>query len=78
MEQEKFLLKIKSIWCESFSVRENNMYMVLTIIYTTNRCIQTQYILLVPSAFKILVTISAVSKRFFSPRNNTRGEQELS
>lgn len=54
------------------------MYMVLTIIYTTNRCIQTQYILLVPSAFKILVTISAVSKRFFSPRNNTRGEQELS
>ena len=28
MEQEKFLLKIKPIWCESFSIREINMHMV--------------------------------------------------
>ena len=31
MEQEKFLLKIKPIWCESFSIREINMHMVLQL-----------------------------------------------
>lgn len=53
------------------------MHTVLTTIHTTSTCTQTQCILLVSSAFKNLVTILAMSKRFFCPRVNRGGEQEL-